>query len=274
LLLSYSFNLGDSIYRKAAWTFLLSKIVFLSNAQAMRRTSTKTGNAFSPQETKSIEFVHLRPVLVEEIHRLHPETRELKSVPEEFVTEARTAYVQSVLENDMGELSAIEEQVVRSLAEHELISHNLDEDFAEQRKLGERIADQVAAFGGSWTFIGLFALVLITWILINVLWLGVHAFDPYPFILMNLILSCLAALQAPIIMMSQKRAEARDRVRAVNDYKVNLKAELEIRHLHEKVDYLLHQQHKRLIEIQTIQLDLLSELAAKQSKAGIQKPRA
>ena len=229
----------------------------------------------SPRKTQFIELEHLRPVLVEEIYRLHPEVRDSKSVPQEFVTEARTAYVQSVLEDDIGELSAIEEQVVHSLAEHEMISRNLDEDFAEQRKLGERVADQVAAFGGSWTFIGLFALVLIVWVLINVLWLRSRAFDPYPFILMNLVLSCIAALQAPIIMMSQKRAEARDRIRAVNDYKINLKAELEIRHLHEKMDHLLNQQHTRLLEIQRIQLDLLSELAADQSKAGAdsRKPR-
>lgn len=239
----------------------------------MKKTSTSTSDVSSPQKTKFIEFVHLRPVLVEEIHRLHPETCELKSVPQEFVTEARIAYIQSVLEDDIGELSAIEEQVVHSLAQHELISRNLDEDFAEQRNLGERIADQIASFGGSWTFIGLFALVLVAWVLTNVLWLGVHAFDPYPFILMNLVLSCLAALQAPIIMMSQKRAEARDRAHATNDYKINLKAELEIRHLHEKVDHLMNQQHTRLLEIQKIQFDLLSELAAKQDKAGMQRPK-
>lgn len=103
---------------------------------------------------------------------------------------------------------------------------------------------------------------------VNALWLRGNAFDPYPFILMNLVLSCLAALQAPIIMMSQKRAETRDRARAVNDYKINLKAELEIRHLHEKVDHLLKQQHTRLLEIQEIQLDLLAELAANQGKPG------
>ena len=239
----------------------------------MKKTSTSVRNVSSPKKTKFTEFVHLRPALVEEIRRLHPETRELKSVPQEFVTEARMAYVQSVLEDDIGELTAIEDQVVHSMAEHEMISRNLDEDFAERRNPGERIADQVAAFGGSWTFIGIFALVLTTWVLVNVLWLGSRAFDPYPFILMNLVLSCIAALQAPIIMMSQKRAEARDRVRATNDYKINLKAELEIRHLHEKMDHLMNQQHTRLLEIQKIQFDLLSELAAKQDKAGMQRPK-
>jgi uncharacterized membrane protein len=239
----------------------------------MKRKSTKAKRASLSQ--KAIELAHLRPVLVEEIHRLHPETRGLKSVPLEFVTEARTTYVQSVLKDDLGELSTIEEQVIRSLAEHELLSRNFDEDFAEQRKLGDRVADRVAAFGGSWTFIGLFTLVLIAWVLVNALWLKSHAFDPYPFILMNLILSCIAALQAPIIMMSQKRTEVRDRARGENDYKINLKAELEIRHLHEKLDHLMNQQHTRLLEIQEIQLDLLEDLAAAQGKGviGRQKPK-
>ena len=105
------------------------------------------------------------------------------------------------------------------------------------------------------------------WIAINSIILATRAFDPYPFILMNLILSCLAAIQAPIIMMSQNRAEARDRARAENDYKVNLKAELEIRHLHEKIDHLLRKQYNRLFEIQQIQIELLEELGQKR-RAG------
>jgi uncharacterized membrane protein len=102
--------------------------------------------------------------------------------------------------------------------------------------------------------------VLVVWIVVNGVLLVTHAFDPYPFILLNLILSCLAAVQAPIIMMSQNRAEARDRLRAENDYKVNLKAELEIRHLHEKLDHLLRRQYNRLFEIQQIQIELLQEI--------------
>jgi uncharacterized membrane protein len=105
--------------------------------------------------------------------------------------------------------------------------------------------------------------VLVVWIAVNSFILSAKAFDPYPYILMNLILSCLAALQAPIIMMSQNRSEARDRLRAENDYKVNLKAELEIRHLHEKVDHLLRRQYNRLFEIQQIQIELLEELTCK-----------
>ena len=126
--------------------------------------------------------------------------------------------------------------------------------------IADRAADGIAEFGGSWKFLITFGAVLLVWIVINGVLLVTHAFDPYPFILLNLILSCLAAVQAPIIMMSQNRAEARDRLRAENDYKVNLKAELEIRHLHEKLDHLLRRQYNRLFEIQQIQIELLQEI--------------
>jgi uncharacterized membrane protein len=102
----------------------------------------------------------------------------------------------------------------------------------------------------------------------NLLFLARHSFDPYPFILLNLVLSCLAAFQAPIIMMSQNRQEARDRLRAVNDYQVNLKAELEIRLLHQKIDHMLSRQWERLAEIQEIQLDLIHELKDRDVLSG------
>ncbi|HSA81745.1 MAG TPA: DUF1003 domain-containing protein, partial [Geminicoccaceae bacterium] len=121
--------------------------------------------------------------------------------------------------------------------------------------------DAIAAFGGSWTFILLFGAVILVWVLINAVALLARPFDPYPFILLNLVLSCLAAVQAPIIMMSQNRQEARDRLRSENDYRVNLKAELEIRHLHEKLDHLLQHQWERLMEIQQIQIELMNEIA-------------
>ena len=128
---------------------------------------------------------------------------------------------------------------------------------------GQRLSDRIASFGGSWRFIILFGAVLFGWIILNAIFLLNRGFDPYPFILLNLILSCLAAIQAPIIMMSQNRAEARDRLRAENDYEINLKAELEIRHLHEKIDHLLRRQYNRLFEIQQIQIELLEELGRK-----------
>ena len=117
----------------------------------------------------------------------------------------------------------------------------------------------MASFGGSWTFLIAFFAVLLIWIATNVAWAQRGAFDPFPFILLNLVLSCLAAIQAPIIMMSQQRQESKDRLRSLNDYRVNLKAELEIRHLHEKLDHLISRQWQRLAEIQELQIELLQE---------------
>lgn len=175
----------------------------------------------------------------------------------------RKQYVQNTLQDEIGELSDLDKEVVESLKEHEILSSNISAQFERQLTFGERLSDRIAEFGGSWTFIIAFAVVLVIWIAVNSFVLAAKAFDPYPYILMNLILSCLAALQAPIIMMSQNRSEARDRLRAENDYKVNLKAELEIRHLHEKVDHLLRRQYNRLFEIQQIQIELLEELTSR-----------
>jgi len=144
----------------------------------------------------------------------------------------RTRYVEGVLASEKGELSDLETEVVRSLREQELLSTNVNERFESDLTFGARLADKLAALGGSWTFLICFAVCLAIWITANSLVLVLRPFDPYPFILLNLILSCLAAIQAPVIMMSQNRQEAKDRVRAEHDHRVNLKAELEIRHLH------------------------------------------
>lgn len=141
---------------------------------------------------------------------------------------------------------------------------NIDEDENNQLTFGQRIADKVALFGGSWTFIISFFLFITVWIVSNVIFLNQKTFDPYPFILLNLILSCIAAVQAPIIMMSQNRQEEKDRLRAKKDYQVNLKAELEIRKLHEKVDELMIQQHEKIMEIQEIQINLMKQILENQ----------
>ena len=143
-------------------------------------------------------------------------------------------------------------------------SENVEAEFEDRRTLGERLSDHLASFGGSWTFIILFGVWLAIWVLFNQTVPAREQFDPYPYILLNLILSCIAALQAPIIMMSQKRLEAKDRLRSESDYRVNLKAELEIRHLHEKVDHLMTRQWQRLAEIQQMQLEIMHEA----SRAG------
>ena len=155
-----------------------------------------------------------------------------------------------------------EKKVAHHLAERIHISRNVIKDFSEQLTFGQRLADKVAAFGGSWTFISIFAVVLVVWVLLNsfVLITYRESFDPYPYILLNLFLSMLAAIQALIILMSQNRQASKDRLSAEHDYEVNLKAELEIMALHEKIDLLREKQWGELISIQQEQLRLLSQL--------------
>jgi uncharacterized membrane protein len=200
------------------------------------------------------------------IQAAHPEWSDQQVVCLPCLNRFRARYVAQALETQMGELSSLDEEVVKSLREQELVSGNLNVESDSQMTLGQRIADRVAGFGGSWSFILSFGAVLVGWIALNTSAVLRRPFDPYPYILLNLVLSCLAAMQAPVIMMSQNRQEARDRLRAEHDYRVNLKAELEIRHLHWKMDQLLTHQWRRLLEIQQIQTDLMEELAQRRSR--------
>ena len=172
----------------------------------------------------------------------------------------RAGFVAHTIAQERGELTQLEEEVIRSLQEQAIISENINTQFDQSLTRGQIVADRVAAFGGSWTFIGLFSLILAGWIIVNSRGGSTDSFDPYPFILLNLLLSCIAAMQAPIIMMSQNRQEAKDRCRSEQDYLVNLKAELEIRHLSRKLDQLMSHQWQRLLEVQNIQTELLEEL--------------
>jgi uncharacterized membrane protein len=172
----------------------------------------------------------------------------------------RLKYTQSVVSKERTELEELEKDVLKSLSENELITADISAHVREPMKIGEAISDKVASFGGSWKFIIIFFVVLLIWIVLNTVTLLLQPFDPYPFILMNLILSCLAAIQAPIIMMSQNRQETKDRLRSENDYKINLKSEIEIRTLHEKVDHLLLNQWSKLMEVQDLQIELLEEI--------------
>jgi len=213
----------------------------------------------SPQNGMIAELI--RPSLLEFIIKKVPDFDNKAFICFEDLGNFRKDYVKEVLEEEIGELSALDNEVIQSLEQHEILSADISKQFERKLTFGERLPDHIAEFGGSWKFLITFGAVLIGWIVLNALLLLNRGFDPYPFILLNLILSCLAAVQAPIIMMSQNRAEARDRLRAENDYKVNLKAELEIRHLHEKIDHLLRRQYNRLFEIQQIQIELLQEIS-------------
>jgi uncharacterized membrane protein len=215
----------------------------------------------SPHDGMLAELI--RPSLVEFIKKSVPDWDGTGFICLDDLGEFRKDYVKEVLQDEIGELSTLDQEVIESLHEHEILSSNISKQFETKLTFGERLSDRMASFGGSWRFLISFGAVLVIWVTINGVILATRAFDPYPFILLNLILSCLAAIQAPIIMMSQNRAEARDRLRAENDYKVNLKAELEIRHLHEKLDHLLRKQYNRLFEIQQIQIELLEEIGRK-----------
>lgn len=172
----------------------------------------------------------------------------------------RRRYLTHLIEEEKGQLAIIDKDVMKAIENNSILTENIQNEIEKEATWGERVADKVASFGGSWTFIGLFFSFIIVWMGINIWVLNTKPFDPYPFILLNLILSCLAAIQAPIIMMSQNRQEDKDRKRAEHDYKINLKAELEIKLLSEKIDHLLVHQSKKLLEIQEVQTDYLDDL--------------
>jgi uncharacterized membrane protein len=171
----------------------------------------------------------------------------------------RQKYIASFLAREIGELSELEETVLGAMQTRQTLVDKI-EDTPDELTRGQRLADAVASFGGSWKFIISFGVFISFWIAVNVVVFATHAFDPYPFILLNLILSCVAALQAPVIMMSQNRQEEKDRSRAKKDYMINLKSELEIRMVHEKLDHLIMHQQQELIEIQKVQVEMMNDI--------------
>jgi uncharacterized membrane protein len=211
-----------------------------------------------PSEVRPAALI--REPIVEIIRETHPDWSSTGFICIPDLNHFREEYVKDVLAKGKGEVSVLEEEVVRSLREHELLSSNINVEFDRKLTFGERMADKMANYAGSWRFIAIFMGVFLIWIGMNSIVLIQKPFDPYPFILLNLILSCIAAIQAPVIMMSQNRQEAKDRLRSEYDYRVNLKAELEIRQLHEKMDHLLMTQWQRLLEIQEMQMELIEEI--------------
>jgi len=226
-------------------------------ARPIRHTCSVCSRELPARETVRLDVV--RPAIIERIRQEKPDLPADGFICRSDLHRFRSTYVSQLLTRERGELTRLEHEVVKSLADHETLAENIEAEYAEHRTFGERLSDRLASFGGSWTFISLFGVVLLAWMGFNIVAAGRSQFDPYPFILLNLVLSCLAAIQAPIIMMSQKRQEAKDRLRSENDYRVNLKAELEIRHLHEKMDHMLTRQWERLAEIQQIQLETMQE---------------
>jgi uncharacterized membrane protein len=210
--------------------------------------------------TDRIPGITIRPSILDLIRKDDPQFTDENCISVSELNYYREKYISEYLLKEIGELSDLESTVLTSLRDHTILADKLENDDNPSLTTGQRIADKVASFGGSWTFIISFGVFLVIWIALNAFWLSNKGFDPYPFILLNLILSCIAAMQAPVIMMSQNRQEEKDRERGKKDYMINLKSELEIRILHEKLDHLIMHQQKELIEIQKVQIDMMNDI--------------
>jgi uncharacterized membrane protein len=232
------------------------------------KTCSVTGDTLSDES--AVSCTALRPGFFDFIQKRYPELTRDSWISQQALLDLRGDYVEASLQEEMGEITSLERQVIESMRQNEVVSQKPEEPDGG-RTAGERMSDALASFGGSWRFIIWFGGFIGVWILANGI-AGLRGPDPYPFILLNLMLSCLAALQAPVIMMSQNRQEERDRQRAVQDYQVNLKAELEIRQLHEKLDHILHHHSARLLEIQQIQTDLLRQILRQPGPHGTPAP--
>ena len=176
-------------------------------------------------ENERVSAKNIRQSLLHFINKTHPNFSKSCFLSIEEMNDYREKYISEFLNKKLGNLTEVEKQVIQSVSKNTMISTEVEED-EQKTSFGQKLADKVAEFGGSWGFIIFFMTFLVAWILLNVFWLSHHGFDPYPFILLNLILSCIAAIQAPVIMMSQNRQEEKDRERAKKDYKINLKSEL------------------------------------------------
>lgn len=214
-------------------------------------------NKFLPHDVFAKE--HISPSVFSLIQRKNSGWNDQSNICENCLDHYRVQHLQELIEEERGELTALDERVLTSLHEHEIVTQNMSARLEENLTWSQKLSDGMATFGGSWPFLILFSFFIFVWIGYNEWSSNPVHFDPYPYILLNLILSCIAAIQAPIIMMSQNRQETKDRLRGEHDYQVNLKAELEIRQLHMKIDQLLKHQWKRLLEIQQLQLEFMQE---------------
>lgn len=221
-------------------------------------------------ESHAVKGSAMRDTLFAYIHDSYPDFTVNDYISRVEMDKIRRAYLLHLVTIENNDITLAEQQVIDAITGNKILAEDVEPIIEKQLTIGQRAADKIAEFGGSWKFIIFFFTVLIVWITMNVWFLGKKTFDPYPFILLNLILSCLAAIQAPIIMMSQNRVEQKDRLRGENDYKINLKAELEIKLLHEKIDHLTLIQNKHMLEVQQMQIeyldDILEELKPKNKK--------
>lgn len=220
--------------------------------------------------TERVTGKSIRKCVLDEIKKDYPDFSHDDAITISELNVYRNKYIQNSLTQELGTLTDLEKQVIETMQKDEILSDKLNDEPLLNPTYGQRLADNVAKFGGSWKFIIIFSIFIFCWMLLNAYWLLNKGFDPYPFILLNLILSCLAAIQAPVIMMSQNRQEEKDRDRAKKDYMINLKSELEIRLLNEKIDHLILNQQERLMEIQKIQIDMMNDILDRLEKKPVQ----
>lgn len=220
-------------------------------------------SSISGQPIRESEAVNGRDIklgVFELIKSEHPHFSADSCLSYEELNRYRRLYLTNLITEEHGALAIVDADVMQAIRNNSILSENIEEDIESELTFGQRMADHIAEFGGSWTFIICFFTFLLIWMIVNVYFLASRAFDPYPFILLNLILSCIAAIQAPIIMMSQNRQEQKDRKRAEHDYKINLKAELEIKLLSEKIDHILVHQNKKLLDIQELYAEYFEDM--------------
>ena len=208
----------------------------------------------------------IREEVLLEIQKDHPEFCDTSFISTRELFKYRQKHIESLVKTEVGQITELEQQVIEKMKSNKFIADNVEPDLEEEYTFAERLSDRIAEFGGSWKFIISFLLMMTIWMALNVWLYHNSGFDPYPFILLNLVLSCLAAMQAPIIMMSQNRQEDKDRIRSEHDYQVNLSAELQIRMPHEKMDHLMINQHRQFVEMPQIQMGLIQEIEEKIDK--------
>ena len=215
-------------------------------------TPTDTRKLVAPQK--------LENKIVELIKQDRPEWEAKRGICPNCLEQYRAKKFLGYLEAEYTKISDLEKSLISKIARRGRVSKLVNVEYEATMTLGEHLADRVAKFGGSWPFIGIFGAILVGWMAFNTWVLATHAFDPYPYILLNLVLSTIAALQAPVIMMSQNRQAEKDRLQAQQDYEINLMAEIEIRDLHDKLDGLRYKQWHELWHIQQRQLEILEHL--------------
>lgn len=218
------------------------------------------------QRGEEVQGAAIREGIFNLIKLDYPDFEKKSYISNDELNQYRRRYLTALIIQEKGEIAELDKDVMEAIKNNSTMSEKIQDEMDASLTLGQRLADKIATFGGSWTFIIAFFSFILLWILVNLVVLTTKPFDPFPFILLNLILSCLASIQAPIIMMSQNRQEQKDRQRSEQDYKINLKAELEIRLLSEKIDHLIIHQNKKLLDIQELQTDYLEDLVRQVKK--------